>query len=73
MKLYVSFYVFMASAGYMFLKRFYLHEIIRLAVSFQFLIIEWTLFPIMSYLQKIYNSDLMNYYEQPSLSELVKI
>lgn len=71
-KLLGSFYVFMASALYMFLKRFYLHEIIRMAVSGQYTVLEWVIAPLIGLLASVLKTDIMNYYDTP-VSELVRL
>jgi len=65
-----SFYTFMATALYLFLKRFYLHEIISCVVGVQSSIVQWTLLPTVLLVQRIMEIDFMNYYET-SLCELL--
>jgi len=72
-KLMVSFYTFMASALYLFLKRFYLHEIVAYAFGIQNTLMGWTIVPVLLLLQKLFQVDFMNYYTDWTFDELIAI
>ena len=48
LKLMGSFYTFMGSAAYIFLKRFYLNEIIVLTVTALLTTVDWTVIPLIT-------------------------
>jgi hypothetical protein len=65
-----SFYTFMASAMYMFLKRFYFNEIIAFAIGLQTSLLQWTLLPTVMLIQTLIEVDFMNYYG-PGLLDMI--
>ena len=64
LKLMGSFYTFMLSSLYIFLKRFYLHQILGFAFSYMFLLLEYTVLPVFVF-------DFFNYYADPPLERLI--
>ncbi len=72
-KLMASFYTFMASALYLFLKRFYLHELVAYAFGIQNALMAWTIWPVLMLLQRLFRVDFMNYYTDWSFDDLVAI
>lgn len=67
LKLMGSFYTFMGSAAYIFLKRFYLNEIIAFTVTALLTTVDWTFVPLVTAIQSILSIDFMNYYTDVEL------
>jgi hypothetical protein len=70
LKLSISFYTFMASAAYMFLKRFYLHQIVGFIYSILFLMLKNTVLPGYIMIQSVFAFDFFNFYKDPPLLRL---
>ena len=66
-KLMGSFYTFMGSAAYIFLKRFYLNEIIVFTVTALLTTVDWTVIPLLTAVQRLLSIDFMNYYSDVEL------
>jgi len=71
LKFMTSFYAFMLSAAYMFLKRFYLHQIVGLAFKILFWSLKNTLLPGIFLVQSIFTFDFLNFYVDPPLTSLL--
>ena len=71
LKLMGSFYAFMASSLYIFLKRFYLHQIVAFAFSSLFTLIDYTFLPGFSFISTMFVFDFFNYYADPPLARLI--
>jgi hypothetical protein len=71
MKLMASFYAFIGSAAYIFLKRFYLNQILGFVFQLIFWSAQHTLLPGYFLVQSIISFDFLNFYVDPPLTSLV--
>ena len=66
-----SFYTFMGSALYLFLKRFYLNEIIAFVFGLVITLTRWSVLPTLLLIEKVMNVDFMNYYGDVDIVRIV--